>query len=463
MRRLRVLLLNPPGDKVYIRDYYCSKVSKANYTYEPLDLLLLSGILSQRHEVLAIDAIASKLTETECLARIVDYKPDATIFITGSVSYKTDFEFLKKIKSAHNTLLIGSGDIFMEDQIKQLQENTAIDAILLDFTDPSILEYLDGRYDSDNIISRKQGQVIQGRIIRRHGEEFHIPQPRHELFPLSRYNYPFVREKKFATVLTDYGCPYKCTFCIMSQIGHKMRLVEDVIQELRGIKAQGITEVYFDDQTFAANKKRTFKLLERMIEERLDIGWCCFSRVDVLDEGLIRRMKAAGCHTIMFGVESGNEAILNAHNKGITKSKVIEAFRLCRRYGITTVATFIIGLPEETHETAEETVKFSLESGCDYASYNVAVPRMGTILRENAIRDKLIDSTVYEMDQSGSKAILKTRGLTISEVERLKNQAIKRFYFRYSFLLKELFRIKTLYDITSRVNGFYGVMRNMLG
>ncbi|MFH1054954.1 MAG: radical SAM protein [Candidatus Altiarchaeota archaeon] len=459
---MKVLLLSPPGEKVYIRDYYCSKVSKANYLYEPPDFLILSGILHGRHDVKVIDAIASRLGEVECLRQIVDYKPDAVIFLTGSVSYKTDFPFLDKVKSATGALMIGCGDLFMEDYTQQLSENATLDAILLDFTDESILVYLDGGQKVRNIISKKDGKVTEGEVVRWKGQEFEVPTPRHELFPLSRYRYPFVRKRSFATVLTDYGCPFKCSFCIMSRIGYKVRSVNNVMDELRYLKSMGIDEIYFDDQTFGANRERTIRLLDSMVDEGLNMGWCAFSRVDVVDETLLTKMVTAGCHTLMFGVESGSQEILDINNKGITKEKILETFKLCKKHGIGIVATFLFGLPEEMKETAEETIRFALECGCDYASFNIAVPRMGTALRRKAIEGGLIQSDYREMDQSGSNAVLKTKGLTVKEVEGLKNKALRRFYMRPSYILREAAKIRSLHDVLSRLDGLYSILKNML-
>ena len=120
-----------------------------------------------------------------------------------------------------------------------------------------------------------------------------------------------------------------------------------------------------------------------------------------------------------------------------------------------------MGLPQETRETAEETIKFSLECGCDYASFNIAVPRMGTVLRKNVVGDGLIDSGLDEMDQSGSRAVFSTKGLTIREVEEFKNKALMSFYLRPSYILGELTKIRSMRDLTSHVDGLLGVLKNM--
>jgi anaerobic magnesium-protoporphyrin IX monomethyl ester cyclase len=456
---MKILLLNPPGDKIYLRDYYCSKVSKADYIYEPPDLLMLSGILRKEHALKAIDAIAMHWDEKTCLEEIRAFSPEAVIFITGAVSYKKDADFLRTVKRVTSALMIGSGDIFLEGYIERLRETDFLDAILLDFTDDSILGYLRGERPCRNIVSKDNAEVRVGAVVRGKGMTFTIPEPDHTLFPLKKYNYPFVHHAAFATVLTDYGCPYKCTFCIMSRIGFKVRDVEGVVEELRTLKKRGIREIYFDDQTFGASRPRTIKLLDRMIEENLKLGWCCFTRVDVLDAGLLQKMKQAGCHTIMFGVESADQGILDKHAKGITVSRILEVIRLCQQERIMTLATFIIGLPGDTKETIETTIRFALSSGCDFASFNIAVPRSGTVLREDAIRDHLIDAGVDEMDQSGNKALLPTAALSLAEIEALKNKAVKMFYGRPVYLLKQVLNIRSMYDLKRKISGFVTIMK----
>jgi len=457
----RVLLLNPPGDKIYIRDYYCSKVSKASYVYEPPDLLFASALLHENHELKVLDAIASGLAYDEALDKAISFEPDVVFFISGSVSYKSDFKFLAKLKEETNALMIGNGDIFMADYEKRLMENDFLDAVVLDFTDPSYVDFIEGQKPASNMAYKVDGEVIVACLVRDLGGGFSVGLPRHDLFPLQRYKYPFVRSRRFATVLTDFGCPYRCRFCIMSQIGFKLRPVGEVVEELKFVRSLGVSEVYFDDQTFGAKRDRTLKLLDEIIAENLNLGWVCFSRVDVVDEELLMKMREAGCHTIMFGVESGNSDILEKYAKGISLDQVRKTFTLCKKYGIRTVATFLLGLPEDGRESIEETIDFALSCGVDYASFNIAVPRLGTPLRQEAISAGLVSGEVDEMDQSGSKAVIRTQSLSPEQVEKYKNQALKRFYFRPSFIFRELLRIRSLHDMISHVDGLMGVVTNM--
>jgi len=447
----RVLLLNPPGEKLYIRDYYCSKVAKANYLYAPPDLLILSGIFSSNFQMAVVDAIVQNLSPQICLEKIVQLKPDIIVFLSGQVSFPEDFAFLKQIKKKTAATLIGSGDIFMEDGEKILAQNPFIDAILLDFTTPDILDYLAGKKNVNNMIYRKGNKIITGKTLRTKVGEYSVSVPRHELFPNHLYRYPFVEGKPFAVVLTDYGCLFGCRFCIMGEIGFKQRPIDNVIGELKHIQSLGIKHIYFDDQTFGAHKARARELLTKMIELKFGFRWVCFARVDVVDEVMLRLMKKAGCHTIMFGVESANPAILKKYNKGFTVERIVEIFALCKKLDIKTLGTFMLGFPGESEDSVLQTIAFAKKINPDYASFNVPIPRAGTQLRREMIKINPTAGKALPVDQSGSFIVGGTDQIPKERLIALRRKAILEFYLRPGYLIRRLTKIHTFYELKQNI------------
>lgn len=440
---MHILLLNPPAKNIILRDYYCSKVSKASYVLHPVDLCMLSGTLASRHAVSVIDAIAERLSEDACLSRIADLNIDAVIFLAGQVSYKNDLLFIRKVKEQTRAKTIGTGDIFMEDGDRTLKENPFLDAIILDFTTDDILKFLDGK-KADNMV-----YAGCGTSSREIWKEFSIPVPRHELFKNRLYTSPFMKHHTLVTVLTDYGCPYKCDFCIMGALGYKFRGVENVMDELLHIRSMGIRELYFDDQTFGANKERTLALLAKM--RGMGFSWSCLSRADIMSDDLARAMKDSGCHTAIMGVESGSQKLLDRHHKNTTITGIKKGFHICHKHGINTVRTFMFGLPGETENDILDTIDFAVALGCDYASFNTAVPRMNTRLLKDAVSGRLITGELCEMDQSGNCGVLGMGDLSAEKIRYFRKKAICRFYFRPSYLLKRLKKITTLYELRSNI------------
>lgn len=453
----KILLLNPPGTRPYLRDYYCSKVAKADYLYEPTDLLMLSGLLAEHHEVEVLDCIALGLRVSPALQRIQAVKPDVVVFLSGAVSWQEDREFLKEVKRASGAVLIGSGDLFLDDSVVILKENDFIEATLLDFTTSDLVLYLKEGEEAEpeNMVYRRVERIVQGPLKRAKNGTFEIPVPRHDLFPHRRYHYPTVKHHPFATVLTDYGCPYHCHFCVMGELGYKVRPVDNVLAELEVLATQGFREIYFNDQTFGVSRGRTIEMCQRMLSKDYHFGWQAWARVDLVDKEMLKSMRAAGCHTLLFGVESGNERTLQGQKKGYGLEKIRNTFALCRQLRIRTLATFIIGLPGENEADIRRTIDFALELDPDLASFNVLVPRAGTKVREEAVKKGWLQPGHISLDQSGTYPVMGNEYLSAERVWRLKNEAIRTFYARPNYWRRRLRNMTTFYELRRNlVNGW---------
>ncbi len=461
MSKRRILLLNPPAKRLTIRDYYCSFTSKANYYWPPVDLLVLSGILSEHYEIKVIDAVVDKIATEECLERIIEWKPDSIIFLTGTASWKDDFDFISNIKKRQMITSIASGGFLLHRGHEFMTRFEFLDAVLLDFTTEDILKFLENQANRvDNLIYRKDGNIISGeRTISR--KDFQIPIPRHELFPISKYRLPTAQRKPISTVLTTFGCPFKCRFCIGSTVGYKRRATENVIEELEHISSLGIKEVLFADFTFTADKKHVMEICNQMVGKQIDITWSCNAHSRNLDEEMLLMMKRAGCHTVQIGVESGSEEILKKYLKSTTRETVIRAFNLCKKLKIKALGYFIIGLPGEDKNSVLQTIKFAKELAPDFASFAIATPDIGTPLWEEAIEKGWFDPLIEEFDSTGYP-VMETERLSKSEIWRLKNRANLEFYFRPLYLAMLLKSLRRPGDFGDLLKEGLGLLRNML-
>ena len=464
MQKRKVLLLNPPGERAYLRDYYCSKISKAaRYCYPPTDLVILSGTLASRHRVSVIDAIASGLSPEECLKRIAELDIDTIMFLTSSPSWTGDFSFLEEVTRGQDITCIGIGDILMDKTYgaKILGETPWLDGVLLNFITDDILKFLEGdRENLNNFLYKENGHVSGKGIVLEKGE-FHLPLPKHELFPLKSYYSPLARSHPFVVTIATYGCPFKCGFCIVGNVGYQVRNIDNLMEELRAIDAMGIREVLFKDGTFTASRRHVERLCSEMKREKLRLKWVCWTRIDRVDEELLSLMKSAGCHSVFFGVESGNDSILQMHKTGFSRERIKGAFRQCQRLGLRTMGTFILGLPGETEETIIDTIKFAKELGCDYASFNIATPRMGTDLREEAIEKEWISEDETLLDSSFSVSMEASSAVSGKKLAKLQKRANREFYLRPSYILKRILRIRSAGEMMGLVREGIFLIKNV--
>ncbi len=450
---MKVLLLNPPGERLYLRDYYCSQVSKANYLPPPIDLLIQSGILSEKHDITVIDAIASRMTEKECLSFVRGENFDAVVFLTSFLSWKEDSNFMKKVKESAGIKIIGSGDILYFEKKHILEKYDFLDAVLTDFCSDGVLKFLFGN-DSPSIAVKNRNDKSGGQGNQK---TVSYQTPRHDLFPVKKYRWPFSRYHPMSTLLTAYGCPFRCSFCSYEKFPFALRPAAEVMNEIEYILSLGIKELYIKDLTFAAVKDHSIGICEEIISRNLSVSWSCFSRVDVIDEELIAVMKRAGCHTIMFGIESASDNTLAEYKKGVTKEKIKKAFNLCGKHGISTLGTFILGLPGETEQNIHDTVDFAVSLGCDYASFNLAEAAPGSSLRDVAIWEGLIKPDPCCEGSYGFE-VPESDGLSIYDKMKLVRYAERKFYLRPGYLIKRVAALKSMHQFKNGLSQAAGLI-----
>jgi len=383
MTQERLLLLAPPGERIYHRDGFCGTSSKGSYYWPPLDLLIQSGIFweSGSWDITVMDAIAEDLSRERALARILDRAPHAVLSLASSISLRQDMSFLDCLKRRTGCKIIVSGDVFHFKPLECMEKFPFLDGILMNYTTRDALMFLEGRLDELQCFCHRGGETV---VLRNEPskEEYEYPAGRVELFPMDRYSTPLMRRRPMASFGTQVGCPMRCTFCSLCQIPFLTRKLENALEELMRLKAMGIRELFVRDYTFNARKQRTRKLLGRMIDENLGFSWICEMVPHGVDEELVGLLKQAGCHTILFGVESGDDEILRVVNKGIDTGGIRSVFRICRKAGIRTLAHFVLGYPQDTRESVERTIRFSSELEATFASFNLYVPRIGSRLAE---------------------------------------------------------------------------------
>jgi radical SAM superfamily enzyme YgiQ (UPF0313 family) len=456
-----IVLFNPPGKKIYIRDYYCSKVSKAYYLPQPVDLLMQSAYFSAaNYQLTVIDAIAEKKDIESVIQELIQIEPILIIGLMGSVSLNEDINSYERIKSAlPSTKIICSGDALLDALPEKLKKYNWLTAILTNFYLDGPLQWLEGKTANGLAYFDQNDQFIH--LENRPKEKLDLPTPQQALFK-GNYRMPFTNAEPVATVLTNYACPYPCTFCIMSTLPFMSRTAASIIAELTYLKESGYRFIYFSDQTFFQSKSTTKEVLKWMIETQYEINWMCFSRVDVLDKSELELMKKAGCKLIMFGVEWAEDDKLTHYKKHYTVDQIKATFALSKSLGIQRLGTFLIGVPGQTRESILNTVAFAKEIKADYASFNVAVPRSNTSFRDEALDAGLIDESQEIMDQSGDEVIMGSGAISREELQRLKSKAYRSFYIRPGYLFKRIMAIRNWTELKYHTIEGYHVLKGIL-
>jgi len=256
-----------------------------------------------------------------------------------------------------------------------------------------------------------------------------LPFPAWDIFPFSH--------KKAYPIYATRGCPFKCKFC-QRVLGERVRRrsVENIVEEIEWVidtfKTKGF---WFADETFGIGLKWTYQLLDHMIEKRIASRavWFSQTRVDIVTEELLIKMKQAGCDGLALGVESGNQDILIKTGKNIRLEDAERATALAKKVGIKTRSFFILGHPYETIETIKDTINFATKLNTDYVSFAVMVPYPGTEVMQLAKRGEAGYSYVSQNWDDFRKHLAAPLGFDSISPETLRNldkRAYVTFYWR---------------------------------
>jgi radical SAM superfamily enzyme YgiQ (UPF0313 family) len=233
------------------------------------------------------------------------------------------------------------------------------------------IELGNGFDEVDGIAYRPNGRVMVNPPRERTADLDALPFP----------DYSDIPRCKEYHVITARGCPYKCIFC-MSPYGRsrvRQRSPENVIEELRAIEGFRPRVIKFNDETFGIDRRRAIRLLDLICQEGLHKTRKVASlRANHVDLELLKKMKQAGFWYLDYGVETGSEEVMKRIHKGLTLGQIEEAITLTKRVGIKVGANFIIGHPEETYQTAKQTIDFAVKLNADVNAIGLMVPYPGT-------------------------------------------------------------------------------------
>ncbi len=292
----------------------------------------------------------SHLDACDLARRAKDYSSDV-IVVKGGKHEAFAWETTLKNHPEIDISVIGEGELILEEIVAEANNGR-------DFSHVSGIAF---RRDNDIVRNNHEKNV----------DFRELPFPDRNILPYHpHYDFGIFNDKMTAQVMTARGCGSRCKFCHVGGT-YRERSVEQVMEELRGLKDSGYDAVYFDDGTFTFNRKRVISICDSLLKEDLDLEWGCQTRVDRVDKELLETMKAAGCTFVFYGVESADQDILDSLGKGIDPEKARRAVRLTRSLGIRTSISLMVGTPYENDEKLQKTFDFANELDTDFVSLSL--------------------------------------------------------------------------------------------
>jgi len=364
LTKLNILLINPLFAETYLNKYQNlglayigASLLEEGHKVKILDINLfrykkreVKKILKRtKYDVYGIGCMVVAYDSVVFLSKIIKkYHPNSLIVAGGSIASSVPEIILNTSKV--DIAVLGEGELTIKEITKKISEND---------TDFSTIE---------GIYFKKNGQIIQTKERKPIENLDSIPMPAMHLYNMEAYitrNYPiYTRRTRIYPICTTRGCPFHCTFCYHCYQGYKVRRhsTERIIKEIKlAVRKYKNVTIYIVDDNFTSNKKLVLEFCDALKKENLKVKWTASSRVSVIDEELIKKIKESGCVALLFGIESGSQTILNNIKKQATVEQARNAILLCKKYGIRPMFSFMIGNQGENYHTALETYYFIKE------------------------------------------------------------------------------------------------------
>lgn len=434
---MRVLFVNPGGGYAH--------------EYPPLGLLYLASFIRERgHETALFDEGAVRENASEGIIRkIHGFKPQVVCLSLYTTNIIGAYWLARLVKiEVPGTVVVCGGPHATALPERTMRECPEIDYLVIGEGEESLAELLqtieDGNPVSDllGVCRRnKDGtvRILPRRPLIRNLDT--LPLPAYDLLSGLRYTGDPVRKRHtIGSIMTSRGCPFDCTFCNKAVFGstYRRRSPESVVREIRLQQdVLGVEEIYFMDDLFATNRQWLNRLFEIMRSEGIRLPWKCLGRAGGLEEDDYRNMAEHGCHTVQFGVESGNQGVLDDIRKRLTLDQIREAFHLAGKAGLHTYGFFIAGHRLDTEDTIRQTLRFAEALAPDFIAFFCLVLFPGTHVFMHGPEEKYDWRRIGYVHWDRSRLPLSICSVDPERLAEFERQA----YIEYYASTKYLFRI----------------------
>jgi len=440
---MKVLFLNPPS----FEDFDGGAGSRYQATREvrsfwyPTWLAYPAGMLPDSR---VLDSPASGIDVAGTVEIAKAY--DLVVLYTSTPSLMNDTAIAAKIKEAKPGMLA----CFVGPHVSILPGETLdvckpIDFVVRGEFDYAVVEVANGKPMAEvaGISYRKDGRVVHNpdRPLIHDldalplATEVYKRDLNHREYEIPWLQYPYV------SFYTGRGCSSKCIYCLWPQTysgnSYRTRSVESVVEEVKLILKYypDIKEIFFDDDNFTEDQGRAIEISKRIAP--LGISWGCNAKVSVKYDTL-KAMREAGMRVIMVGYETGDQNILNNVRKGTTIEQARVFTKNCKDLGILVHGAFVLGLPGETRESIERSIRFACEMDPETIQVSLASPYPGTKFYELCVAEGFINPTSLVSETGYQSCVLNYPGISSAEIFMAVERFYKKFYYRPSYVYKVL-------------------------
>ncbi len=438
----KVLLIAPPSNqKVYKK----GGINVGTPQNPGIALAQIAAILLEKgHAVRILDLDRYPPNTVTLVETLSHFVPDIVGVTATTPSYTDMVDIVNTVKSIDQKLPVVLGGPHVTVFPEQSLIDSGADIAVVGEGDYTLIELIEAKKKEDvpGIVYRQRSEIRRTKDRPLLNDLDLLPYPAWNLYDLKRYRGTKViqRNRPSGSIETSRGCPFNCVFCNKLVFRHKFRTKSParVASEVEHMLASGFREIHIEDDGFSTDLSRAKEICRQIIIRNLNVPWTLKNgiRVDRVDPELLELMKQAGCYQVAYGIESGNQSVLNGVGKNITLNQVQKAVNMAKRVGLETYGFFMLGLPGETEETLQDTINFALELDMDIVKFSIFTPLPGTPLFEQWQANGSILTTDWSkysfhnlIDQ-----VYRHPGVDHDTLRRYYKEAYRRYYLRWHFI-----------------------------
>lgn len=469
---MRVLLINPPFKNVFMVNTP-SIVDEEQGFFPPLGIMYVASYAENEteHKIEILDTQVEQIDYTQIEHEIKKRRPDIVGITTMTFSLIDSILTAKIVKKVDDGIKVVFGGPHVGIYPEETINFPEVDYLVIGEGEITFVELLQNIDEKDKL-KKVKGLVFKDNstIVKTDSREFikdldALQFPARHLTPYKKYHSLLAKESIVTTMITSRGCPYKCIFCNRPHLGKmfRARSAINVVDEMEDCVKMGISEIAVYDDTFTLDQQRAIDICNEILDRRLEIRWDIRTRVDAIDKELLSKLKEAGCDRIHYGIEAGTPEILKVLKKGITLEQAKNAIKWTKEIGISSLAYFMIGSPQESREQINETINFAKKLNPDFAHFSITTPFPATELyimgRERGFIKNDCWSDFAKTPSVEFQSPYWEENLSKEELIKLLNFAYKRFYVRPKYIIRSITKIRSLGEFRKKAKAGLKVVR----
>jgi len=392
-----------------------------------------------------LDAQALNCSIEDILKKVTESSPDILISWLSLPSLKHDIHILNEIKDAMSDVIVAASGTVCKVLPDEILEKSNIDCLITGYYPyynqiSKFIRSFNGKLlEMQNAVPgvyfKNNGKIISNPLGNERDDLDQLNLSVYHKVPVKNYVYDNLdrdyNKIPCIPIVTGVGCPYACIYCPYP-VGYGNQVItksiDNIIKEIEFLRDNfGINGFTFREQAFTHNKKRAIEFCDEIINRGLEISWIVETRTDLVSEECLRKMRDAGCFRIHYGVETGDEELLQSIGKPRSNiEKIKTAFSKTKEAGVAAHAHMMIGFPEENWNTIEKSILLLKEIAPDSVNINIVTPYPGTRLYENILKEGLMTSGDWS-DFTSYEPVIRTKYLDEKDLKKARKKMKMEF------------------------------------